>query len=113
QRAPATMCVREYDFQIPFGVVELARHQITAIDEKPTQRFFVNAGIYVLDPDALRHVPRNTYFDMPTLFKALIAEGRPTAAYPLPEWEYWLDIGRSDDYQRGNGEYPGVFRDKR
>ena len=50
QKANATMCVREYDFQVPYGVVKIDRHTITAIEEKPVQRLFVNAGIYILEP---------------------------------------------------------------
>jgi NDP-sugar pyrophosphorylase family protein len=110
-RAPATMCVGKYDIQVPYGVVGLAHHEITGIDEKPAHHFFVNAGIYVLDPDTVHYVPKNSYFDMPTLFQALITEGRAPAAFPL--FEYWLDIGKIDDYQRAHGEYPRNFRDQR
>ncbi len=106
-RAQATMCVREYDFQVPYGVVRLDGQRIAGIDEKPVQRFFVNAGIYVLEPEALQLVPRDTFFDMPSLFEKLIAENRETAAFPIRE--YWLDIGQLADYDRANGEFAGVF----
>ena len=53
-----TACVREYDFQIPFGVVKIDRNRVSSIDEKPVQRFFVNAGIYVVDPSLLSRFPR-------------------------------------------------------
>ncbi len=106
-RAQATMCVREYDFQVPYGVVRLDGQRIAGIDEKPVHRFFVNAGIYVLEPEALHRVPRDTFFDMPSLFEKLIADGRDTAAFPIRE--YWLDIGQLADYDRANGEFSGVF----
>lgn len=108
QGAPATMCVREYDIQIPYGVVSLNHQRIAAIDEKPMHRFFVNAGIYVLEPEALQLVPADQYFDMPGLFERYLKEGRPPAAFPIRE--YWLDIGRLDDFERARGEYAGVFR---
>lgn len=108
QGAPATICVREYDIQIPFGVVTLDRQRVAAIDEKPLHRFFVNAGIYVLDPGVLTHVPGGREYDMPALFDHLLKEGRPPAAFPVRE--YWLDIGRLDDFKRASGEYAGVFR---
>ncbi|MDF2440670.1 MAG: hypothetical protein JWN98_1654, partial [Abditibacteriota bacterium] len=57
QEALATMCVREYDFQVPYGVVQVNKHLITAILEKPVQKYFVNAGIYALSPQALNHIP--------------------------------------------------------
>ena len=106
-RAQGTMCVREYDFQVPYGVVRLDGQRIAGIDEKPVQRFFVNAGIYVLEPEALQLVPRDTFFDMPSLFETLIAEDLDTAAFPIRE--YWLDIGQLADYDRANGEFAGIF----
>lgn len=102
QSAAATMAVREYDFQVPYGVVRIGDDRITAIEEKPVQKFFVNAGIYVLSPEAVELVPKDTFFNMPTLFERLIAENRKTAAYPLRE--YWLDIGRLDEYERARQE---------
>jgi len=105
QRAAATMAVREYDFQVPYGVVRLDGPRITSIEEKPVQRCFVNAGIYVLSPEVLAHVPFQNYFDMPTLFEKLIAAGETTTAYPLRE--YWLDVGRRDEYERAQKEWGG------
>lgn len=99
----ATMCIREYDFQIPYGVVKVDNHIIVGIDEKPIQRFFVNAGIYVLDPVALDHIPTNTYFDMPSLFDKLIQSKCEVAAFPIRE--YWLDIGRIDDLERAATDF--------
>lgn len=103
QGSTATMAVREYDFQVPYGVVRLDGARIEAIEEKPVQRFFVNAGIYALSPDALDHLPAETFFDMPTLFEHLIAAGKTPAAYPLRE--YWLDIGRLDEFERAQREW--------
>lgn len=105
--ALASMCVREYDFQVPYGVVKIDRHRITGIDEKPVQRFFVNAGIYALEPEVLEQIPKNIYFDMPSLFESLVANGRETAAFPIRE--YWLDIGQIADYDRANGEFARIF----
>jgi dTDP-glucose pyrophosphorylase len=105
--AQGTMCVREYDFQVPFGVVKIENHRITGIDEKPVQHFFVNAGIYVLEPEALHHVPQGIVFDMPGLFETLIAENQETVVFPIRE--YWLDIGHLADYDRANGEFARIF----
>lgn len=106
-QAQATMCVREYDFQVPYGVVKIDAHRITSIDEKPIQRFFINAGIYVLEPEALDLIPSNTYFDMPLLFNKLIEQQKETVVFPIRE--YWLDIGQLSDYDRANGEFMRVF----
>lgn len=106
-KAVATMCVREYDFQVPYGVVRLDRHRIAAIEEKPIQRFFVNAGIYVLEPQALDQIPCNTYFDMPLLFEKLVEQQQETAVFPVRE--YWLDIGRIDDFEQAQADFTKVF----
>ena len=106
-QAMATMCVREYDFQIPYGVVNVKDSEILSIDEKPTHKFFVNAGIYMLDPKAIELIPQNEFYDMPTLFEKLIARQEKTVSFPLRE--YWLDIGRIEEYEKANLEYHEVF----
>ena len=100
--ADATMGVREYDLEIPFGIVQIENHQILNIDEKPMQSFFVNAGIYVLDPKVLDLIPKNSFYDMPDLFNKLLQKKYKTAAFPIRE--YWLDIGRMEDLVKANGE---------
>lgn len=107
-RSKATMCVREYDFQVPYGVTRLEKHRLVDIEEKPVQRFFVSAGIYVLEPEILNLIPLGEYLDMPELFKKVIARDLETAAFPIRE--YWLDIGRMDDLERAKGEYAEVFK---
>ena len=105
--AKATMCVREYDLQVPYGVVRIENHRILSIDEKPVQRFFVNAGIYVLEPETLDCIPPSAYFDMPDLFLKLIEQKRETSVFPIRE--YWLDVGHMEDFARANGDFPEVF----
>jgi len=104
--AVATMAVREFDFQVPYGVVRMDGVHIAAIEEKPTQSYFVNAGIYVLSPEALNYLPDNTFYDMPALFDYLIMVKKVTAAYPLRE--YWLDIGRLEEFERAQQEWGGL-----
>jgi dTDP-glucose pyrophosphorylase len=98
-----TMCVREYQFQVPYGVVELDGPIIQNINEKPIQKFFINAGIYVLNPQVLSLVKKNVFIDMPDLFKLLITNNFKTAAYPIRE--YWLDIGRLSDLEKANEDF--------
>jgi len=102
-----TMCVREYDFQIPFGLVTIQNHKIQSIDEKPSQRFFINAGIYVLNPEILSFLPQKIPLDMTQVFQELINRGKECNAFPIRE--YWLDIGHMDDYERGRTEYNSTF----
>jgi dTDP-glucose pyrophosphorylase len=104
---PATMCVREYEHQIPYGVIKANEHRLISIEEKPTHHFFVNAGIYVLNPRTLQLIPKNQYYDMPTLFDTLLANDSGTSIFPIRE--YWLDIGRMSDFEKANIEFTGEF----
>lgn len=105
--AMGTMCVREYDFQVPFGVVNLEGHDIKSIVEKPIHNFFVSAGIYMLDPKCIDFIPKDEFYDMPTLFDTLVKKEENAISFPLSE--YWLDIGRLEEYEKANNEYHGVF----
>lgn len=105
--ADATMGVRPYEMQVPFGVVQESNGRIAAIDEKPTQVFTVSAGMYVLSPQVLELVPRDQFFDMPSLFDRMLAAGM----HPRCHWidGYWLDIGRLPDYERAKADFEKVF----
>ena len=106
--ADATMAVRDYEMQVPFGVVRERDGRIEAIEEKPVQRFVVSAGMYVLSPQALDLVPRNEFFDMPSLFGAMVERGMRTRCHAIDG--YWLDIGRLPDFERANMDFNEVFR---
>ncbi|WGS60777.1 nucleotidyltransferase family protein [Vibrio lentus] len=100
--ADATMCVREYDYQIPYGVINGEGNKITSMVEKPIQRFFVNAGIYVVSPTVIQSVPKNHHIDMPTLLEQHMNERDNVLMFPIHE--YWLDIGRMDDFNRAQAD---------
>lgn len=106
-RAAATMCVKEYDFQVPYGVVKLEGVSIADIEEKPVHNFFVNAGIYCLSPSLWESFTPGTPMDMTRVFEAARQRRLKTIAFPIRE--YWLDIGKMPDFVRANQEYPTVF----
>ena len=105
--AEALMCVREYNYQVPYGVVKTSNNAIVSIEEKPTQKFFVNAGIYMLSPKVLEYIPQNEFFNMTTLFEKLIDKDKNVISYPLNG--YWLDIGRFEEFKRANDDFDQVF----
>ena len=107
QEATATMCVRTYEFQVPYGVVRAAESMVTSITEKPSQKFFVNAGIYVLDRDLVASIKPDTILDMPNLLNTQIDSGCPVAMFPIHE--YWLDIGQKEDFDRAQVDYDRDF----
>ena len=103
----ATMGVREYDFQVPYGVVNVQGKDILSIEEKPMHKFFVSGGVYVLSEKVLEFIPDDEFYDMPTLFEKVIAENLKSISFPIRE--YWLDIGRVEEYEKANSEYHEVF----
>jgi len=98
-KAQVTMCVREYDFQVPYGVVTINDHKIKEINEKPIHRFFVNAGIYVLNHNIVEKIDGNTYLDMTDFLESEL-DSEKVHAFPIHE--YWLDIGQIDEYKKAN-----------
>lgn len=108
EKGLATICVREHLVQVPYGVVELSGRRLDAFVEKPTQRYLVNAGIYVLEPKALTRLERGKPCDMPTLLKAIGKSKRGGVAC-FPVQEYWLDIGGPREFAQAAGDYAALF----
>ncbi|MCY9692555.1 nucleotidyltransferase family protein [Paenibacillus alginolyticus] len=108
QKILATMCVRDYEFQVPYGVIHVSKNKLVNIQEKPIMHYFVSAGIYVLDPKVLNYIPSDEFYDMPTLFEKLIQMNYEPSVFPIRE--YWLDIGRMDDFEKANSEFSRVFQ---
>jgi dTDP-glucose pyrophosphorylase len=101
--ATLTVGVRSYEIKVPYGVVETSESLVTRIVEKPTYRHFVNAGLYVVEPRAIAFIPEGRRFDMTDLIERLIAAGERVASFPVRE--YWLDIGRHEDYERAQRDH--------
>ena len=97
-----SVCVREFSYQIPYGVITQKRGSITHIEEKPSQKFLVSAGIYVCEPEILGLLEKNAPLDMPQLIERVMQTGRVNSF--LLE-DYWIDIGRFEEFKRANDEF--------
>ena len=104
QQSTATMAIRKYEFQMPYGAVTTNNYHIVSIDEKPVQQFFVNAGMYILSPNVLGDIS-DSYCDMTSLFQNISDKGFQTVAFPIRE--YWLDVGEIKAYRQGEIDYSG------
>lgn len=102
-----TVCIREFDYQLPYGVVEIQNQKILAIKEKPVYKHFVNAGMYIINPDLLKHIPMNVAYEMPNYLDTLIQLGYKVQGFPL--MEYWSDIGQIKDYEKACREFEEVM----
>ena len=95
QGAVATMAVRLHEWQHPYGVVQMDGLDIIGFEEKPVARTHINAGVYVLNPEALSFLRQDESCDMPELFLRIQSNQLRTVAYPMHE--PWLDVGRPVD----------------
>jgi len=98
----ATMCVRDYSIQVPYGVVNVEGESFIDIVEKPAHSYFVNAGIYAIRANELKHIPKDIYYDLPDLFNQLKGQGKKVTVFPVRE--YWRDIGNMNDYHQAQKE---------
>lgn len=108
QQGAATICVKEYCYEVPYGVVQTDDHRVIGLTEKPIHRFQVNAGIYMLDPVALKLLDADTPCDMTTLIQRLVGNGYPVLSFPV--MEDWLDVGRMSDFEKAQCEYANYRR---
>ena len=101
-----TVCVKEYDFQVPYGVIKINECRIEGIEEKPSYSFFVNAGIYVLNKRMINKIDGQSYLDMTDFISAELNKSN-IGAFPIHE--YWLDIGRLEEFKKANQEISSKF----
>jgi NDP-sugar pyrophosphorylase family protein len=98
----ATVAVRPYFHTIPFGCVELDGPKVLQIEEKPRVGRIVNAGMYVLSPEALGYIAPNTETTMPSLLEACMSRGNEVHAFEIQE--DWIDVGQREQLKEARGE---------
>ncbi len=108
-QAKATIAVTTYGFQIPYGLIKANQDHLVGFEEKPVFASFINAGIYVLAPEVLNCVPKNSYFDMNDLFKILIQNEEPVYIFPIRE--YWTDVGEIKSFDQACKDYDNQFNE--
>lgn len=108
-KAKLTVAVRQYEINVPYGVIEFDGSHLLRLTEKPTYSFLVNAGIYLIEPEAWDVIPKNTHFNMTNLIESLKDSEHNVVGFPV--WEYWLDIGQLADYERAQRDVQnGTFQ---
>lgn len=100
----ATMGVIKYSVNIPYGVVDVDKDKnIIALNEKPNKSYYVNAGVYLLNSELIHMIPKDEFYDMPTLFSELKQQNKKIGVYD--RLSNWLDIGHIDDYKKAQKLY--------
>ena len=95
QKSSITVGVVNYHVEIPYGIIDCNGPDFVGIQEKPSQQFLCNAGIYAMSPDVLSELRAEVYIDMPDLLQKCQAKNMPVAVFPIHE--FWTDIGTKAD----------------
>jgi NDP-sugar pyrophosphorylase family protein len=103
----ATICVKEHNVELPYGVVKLNQNLISSFEEKPNYKFFINAGVYMFSPEVLNHIPRNKKYQISELFIKLVKLKKKINTFNLKN--YWLDIGQVEQLNQAKKEFNKIF----
>ena len=98
-----TVCAREHSINIPYGVIQADKNDVTKILEKPNHSCYVNAGIYVFNPAFKNFLNKGVYCDMPTLINKLVKKKCKINYFPIHE--YWVDVGIPETLIKANDEW--------
>lgn len=108
RQAPLTIGIKKEILPFAFGNISFDGDYVTDIQEKPNFELYILAGIYIMTPAVFDIIPANTYYGMDNLIKDLLA-----AEIKIPKYnicEYWLDIGRLNDYEKAQDIYKEHFQ---
>ncbi len=99
-----TVAMHRKEVKIDLGVIETGEcQQIASYHEKPLYIFQVSMGVYVYEPRVLKYIPKGKYMDFPDLVRVLLEKGEKVTGFCSED--YWLDIGRREDYELAQQEY--------
>lgn len=98
------------EITIPYGVVNLDKEKVLSIDEKPTQAYYVSAGIYCVSSEVFGILKGQEYLDMPDLIQEHVELNNAVVGFPLHE--YWADIGIKSDYKQANVTFKEIFENE-
>ena len=96
-KASATIVIRKFEVQNPYGTVEFEHNCLTSINEKPVYQSFINTGIYVISKDCIGEISEGENIDMPDFLKRLKANGKKINVFQTDG--FWVDIGNPIDLQ--------------
>lgn len=102
ENADITIGVRQYNMNVPYGVIKSEGSNVVEITEKPEYSFLVNGGIYIIEPSALGYVPKNRSFDMTELIEVLLKNKKKASSFLI--LDYWIDVGQHKDYEQAQAD---------
>ena len=95
-----TLVASAKEITIPYGSLQTSDDgYLSNFQEKPILDYLINCGLYVIDPDALRYIPDNKYFDITDLISVLLKENHKVGVYPIND-NQWVDVGQWEEYKK-------------
>jgi NDP-sugar pyrophosphorylase family protein len=103
-----TLAIKKEILPFAFGNISFNEDYVTNVEEKPDIVTYILAGIYVMKPEIIDIIPENTYYGIDTLIKDMLKAKMKIVKYEMEE--YWLDIGRLNDYEEAQNIYQKHFK---
>tara|TARA_Y100000310_G_C20548974_1_gene747072 strand:- start:522 stop:1190 length:669 start_codon:yes stop_codon:yes gene_type:complete len=95
-----TLVASSKEHIVPYGTCKLTKKgYLEKIVEKPKFDFFVNVGLYVLNPALLKLIPKNKTYDMTDLIKLAKTKKKQIGVYPIDDGS-WIDVGQWSEYHK-------------
>ena len=111
KKNPLTITIKKIVMPYAFGNIFFKGDLVTGLEEKPDIITYALAGIYCMSPEVFNYIPKDEYYGMDSLIKNLLDKKIPVTKYETEE--YWLDIGRVEDYTKAQEEYKLHFEGKK
>ena len=103
-----TVGVRNYEINIPYGVLVTDNMLIESLEEKPTYKFHINGGVYAVNPEITKYIQQDKVYNMTDLIEDAMNNKYKSGIYEITE--YWTDIGQIDDYRKANTDIHKFFK---
>lgn len=93
-----TMIASMIHYKVPYGVCEIEDGgRLLKMVEKPEYDFLVNAGMYIINPETLKHIPKDTFYNITDLINQVKVSDGKVGVFPVSEKSY-LDGGQWLEY---------------
>ncbi|GCD11351.1 nucleotidyltransferase family protein [Clostridium tagluense] len=103
-----TVGVRNYEINVPYGVLVTDNMLIESLEEKPTYKFHINGGVYVVNPEIVKYIKEDEVYNMTDLIEDAMNNDYTSGIYEITE--YWKDIGQIEDYRKANTDIHKFFK---
>lgn len=85
---------------VPYGVIRSKENGgVLSIEEKPQLSYFINTGMYIINPQVIKLIPKDTFYHMTDLADKLLENGQRVGMYPISE-DSFLDMGEFEEMHR-------------